>query len=186
MEYNKEQEASSLLQERKGSSSQWVFWILAIVILALLAWYGSTQQWFGLDQHNLQSDDAMMMDDDMASDMEGTKVPQNLAPINSLAIIDAESFPVQKILVVKGDLPNGCTYINDPKQLRDGNVFFIQLTTRQEGELCTEALVPYEKNIPLNIQNLPSGVYLVNINGREMSFEIEMQNSLDLSAGEGK
>lgn len=184
MEYNKQQEGT-LLKERKTGGKGGIFWVLAIIILALLVWYGSTQQWFGVKEHALpQADDAMLNETDDITDQ--TKLPANLAPINSLAIVNSEGFPVQKILVVKGDLANGCTYINDPKQLRDGNVFYVQLTTRTEGEVCTEALVPYEKNIPLNVSNLPSGVYLVNINGREMSFEIEMQNTLDLTAGDGK
>lgn len=184
MEYNNlNNEQGNILKERKNSANNTWWWILALVILGLLVWYGSTQQWFAPQERGID-DQTNIVDYDM--DQNEVVSSKDLAPINSVEIVDSQTFPIQKILVVKGDLPNGCTYLNDPKQLRDGNVFYVSLSMRTEGEVCTEALVPYEKNIVLNITNLPSGVYLVNINRREMSFEIEMQNSLDLTAGEGK
>lgn len=185
MEYNNEQ--GKILKEKGSSGSNSWLWLLALVILGLLIWYGSTQQWFAPSERGIQSSDmdTEIMDYD-SDDMDTGMDMGTLAAINSVSIMDSETFPIQKILQVQGDLPNGCTYLNEAQQLRDGNVFYVNLSTRTEGDVCTEALVPYDVKIPLNITNLPSGVYLVNINGREMSFEIAMQNTLDLNAGDGK
>jgi inhibitor of cysteine peptidase len=182
MRENNEQEPT-IIREETGSSHTLWYWILAALLIILFGWYGYTADWFSQRSPDL-GDLTTTIEQDNGIDQGEPLL--NAAPIDTISINTLESFPVQQVLVVSGQLPDGCTYLNDPIQTRDGNVFNIELTTYRQGELCTQALVPYEKIIPLEVNNLPAGVYIVDINGREISFELETDNLLDFNAGEGK
>ena len=183
MEYNlqnNEQEPVIIKEKSTSRNSVW-YWVLGILILALVGWYGYAAGWFTQNNNN-----DVMIPVEQNNGIGDGALPINAAPIDSVSIETLESFPVQQVLVVSGNLPDGCTYLETPGQLRDGNVFYITLETRTEGELCTQALVPYTERIPLQVNNLPAGVYIVNVNGREISFELENDNTLDFTAGSDK
>jgi len=178
---NREQESFTIREQDNSSHSVWYIFIILLLLL-LVGWYGYTSGWFGArTSSELDTTAPTFSEEDF-----GERVVNNSAPIDSVEIRTLETFPVQQVVVIKGTLPNGCTYVNEPIQLRDGNIFYVTLDTYIEGEICTEALVPYEKQIVLNTLNLPAGVYIVNVNGRELSFELESDNALDFSAGEDK
>ena len=44
--------------------------------------------------------------------------------------------------------------------------------------MCTEALVPYEQAVPLDVAGLPAGVYTVTVNGVSDTFELAVDNVL--------
>lgn len=177
---NKQQEPLMVREQDDSSNSIWYI-VGGILLLLLIGWYGYTAGWFGAK--------SVVIDDSPSTFSEegfGERVISNPAPIDSVEIRTLETFPVQQVLIVKGSLPNSCTYVNEPVQLRDGNVFYVTVDTYLEGDLCTEAITPYEKQIALNTNNLPAGVYIVNVNGQELSFEFESDNVLDFTAGEDK
>ncbi len=191
MEYNEqnfEQQEPVVFKEKNESSSSWVWYlILALLILGLLGWFGFIKGWFGgkkpvqkkpmtqVNQLNDKKNNPLLED------------AQNInAPIDSIKINTLEGFPVQKQLVVEGFLLGGCTYLNEPKVIRSGNDFYVNLTTYQEGEMCTTALVPYKRVIDIDVLGLPAGTYRVSVNGRETQFEIEQDNKIDFGAGAEK
>ncbi len=174
-----------ILQEKGSSHKGLWYWVIAILLLGLLGWYGYTAGWFVKNTTNMipvDSNNGISNDTKSLEELaQGIK-----APIDNIIINTSESFPVQKTLSIKGNLADGCTYLNDPQIIRDGNAFYINLTTYQQGNTCTQALVPYERNIGLDVVGLPAGVYRVIVNGKETTFELEQDNSLDFSAGEEK
>ena len=104
-------------------------------------------------------------------------VVEGLAPVENIAILILESFPVQINVVARGNLPDGCTTINEVIQERDGSTFRVTITTiRPVGMVCTEALVPFEKVIALEVYGLPAGVYTVDVNGVTGTFELAVDN----------
>ena len=173
-----------LIIREQNSSFKNIWYIVgAILLLLLIGWYGYTAGWFGkqlIDNGGLETPTVNQ------EDGFGERELVNPAPIDSVSIETSEGFPVEQALVIKGFLPSGCTFINEPVQLRDGNVFYVTVDTYVEGDICTEAIVPYEKRVVLQTNNLPAGVYIVNVNGRELSFELENDNILDFSAGGDK
>ena len=173
------------MEEKKGSMG-WVWWLVAILIVLGLLWFfmGRSNDVTVIDEIN----NVEMTEDGLAMDYDENGLPLAgpLAPMSNTMIEVSESFPVQVSLLVSGDLPNGCTYLNNPAQVRSGNTFFVNLTTRTEGETCTEALVPYERRITLDTVGLPAGTYMVDINGRQLSFELAQANQLDFAAGSDK
>lgn len=107
-----------------------------------------------------------------------TEVPiipvTGVAVVQSLEIQILNSQPLQVNAILRGQLPDGgCTTISSVEQVRDGNVFRITLvTTTDPLAICTLAVTPFEKIVPLDVSNLPAAQYIVNANGIEKSFEL--------------
>ena len=103
-----------------------------------------------------------------------------LASVESVEVQILESFPVQINLRVTGVLPNACTAIDDVVVDQDGNTFNVAITTIQEpGEACSEALVPFEEIVPLDVNGLEAGSYTVSVNGVQASFILDVDNKLE-------
>lgn len=108
---------------------------------------------------------------------EDDGVVKGLALVEDIDILMLESFPVQVTVVARGNLPDGCTTINEVTQERDGNTFRVTITTvRPVGIECTLALEPFEKVIALDVYGLPAGVYTVDVNGVSDTFEFTVDN----------
>lgn len=104
-------------------------------------------------------------------------VVEGVAAVESIDILILESFPVQVQAVARGNLPDGCTTLNEVTVERTGNTFQVTITTvRPVGMVCTEALVPFEKVIPLDVYGLPAGTYTVIVNGVSGTFELAVDN----------
>ncbi len=102
------------------------------------------------------------------------------ANVESLQILILESFPVQVNVIASGELPDGCTSLVDPTPRREGNTFVVNLaTTRVQDEICTQAVVPFDKVISLPVEGLQAGDYTVAVNGVTDSFTLEADNVLD-------
>ncbi|MCZ6867419.1 MAG: DUF6174 domain-containing protein [Chloroflexi bacterium] len=98
-----------------------------------------------------------------ASDM--TRV---LAPIESVELNIAESFPLQYFLAVTSGLPNSCHTFGGYTVTRDGTdvrvrVFNLRPTDR--GVLCAQVYGTVDTNIPLGSDFDPSTAYTVYVNG---------------------
>ncbi len=109
------------------------------------------------------------------------------APVDSFDIVFLESFPLQVNVIVTGNLPDGCTEIDEVTSKREGDTFVVRLTTRRPvDQMCTEALVPYEEVVSLDVYGLPAGTYTVDVNGMTGMFTLETDNVLpdEPSAGE--
>ena len=101
------------------------------------------------------------------------------APIDSFDIVFLESFPLQVHVIVTGNLPDGCTKIDEVTSERKGDTFVVRLTTRRPvDQMCTEALVPYEEVVSLDVYGLPAGTYTVDVNGMTGAFTLETDNVL--------
>lgn len=171
------------LKEKSSHHKGLWYWIIVILLLGLLGWYGYTAGWFAKNTTNIIPIESNkgMVDGVPLNNLKGEQ-----APIDNITIKTSNGFPVEKTLVLKGSLADGCSYLNDPQVIRKGNVFYVNLTTFKEGDTCTEALVPYERNIGLDVAGLPAGTYNVVINGKQTSFELAQDNALNFEAGAGK
>jgi inhibitor of cysteine peptidase len=88
-----------------------------------------------------------------------------------------ESFPVQVSVEVTGYLPDGCTNIDNVNTTKDGDTFYVEIgTIRPRDALCTQALVPFTKSVPLDVYGLEKGIYNVDVNGKTASFELSVDN----------
>jgi len=99
------------------------------------------------------------------------------AIVDEIDILILESFPVQISVVARGNLPDGCTEIDEIIRQREEQTFNVTITTvRPADAMCTEALVPFEETFSLDVYGLPAGVYRVDVNGITGTFELAVDN----------
>ncbi len=120
---------------------------------------------------------------------EGTETPpakegefsygQN-AIVESVEVILLESFPVQAQVRVSGNLPDGCTELHEISVEQEGEEFSLTLTTRRPtGDVfCTQALVPFEEIVELDIRGLEAGTYTVIAQEEQETFTLDVDNMI--------
>jgi len=126
---------------------------------------------------------ALVDADQPPTDLPPTSGPdtEGLAPIEEIRLQIMESFPIQVAVVVDGYLPDGCTEIDEIDQTFDeeANTFFVEITTvRLSDAMCTQAIVPFEERISLDVRGLPAGTYTVDVNGVTDTFTLDVDNEL--------
>jgi len=102
------------------------------------------------------------------------------AQIDEVSIQILESFPVQVEILIRGNLPDSCTEIDQVSQRFDAedNTFWIELTTvRTQEDACAQALVPFEENVSLDVYGLAAGSYRVDVNGTSNTFALDVDNA---------
>ncbi len=100
------------------------------------------------------------------------------ATVASIEIVIAESFPVQVFAILRGHLSDGCTEITGIAARGPlDNRFDIEITTQRPPDaMCTQALVPFERNVPIDAYGLPAGNYDVVAGGVSASFTLRQDN----------
>ncbi len=117
-----------------------------------------------------------------SQETSGDEYLYGTANVESIQVMTLESFPVQVHVIAEGYLPNGCPKIDEITTEREGNTFNIKISTKSPKDaMCTQAIVPFSKTIPLEVQGLKAGNYTVNVNGVTGSFELAVDNTLDES-----
>jgi inhibitor of cysteine peptidase len=103
---------------------------------------------------------------------------QQWADVKSVEIQILESLPLQVVVVVKGELRNGCQQLDKIHTIQAGNKFTITIGTKTiDGQLaCIQALIPFEERIPLNVKGLKAGTYSVNVNGISQNFKLDVDS----------
>lgn len=96
-------------------------------------------------------------------------------------IVDAS--PVQVFLKITGQFSDGCAFFQQINQVFKDNTFKITLhlgpNPFPSDRVCTMALVPYEKIIPLEVYGLPAGTYEYSVNGEHTgAFTLAKDNTL--------
>jgi hypothetical protein len=113
-------------------------------------------------------DDAPTSETPVATGVPATPSGETItgaAIVDSVDVLIAESFPVQANAIARGNLPDGCTTIDQIISTQDGNTFNVSITTiRPANQVCTQALVPFEESFALDVNGLPAGDYTVVVN----------------------
>jgi inhibitor of cysteine peptidase len=101
--------------------------------------------------------------------------------VESLEVLIMESFPLQAQAVVSGYLPDGCTELVDVTVEQEGESFILTVNTRKlTGDVaCTEALVPFEESVALDIAGLEAGTYTVVAQDLSETFTLDVDNVLE-------
>ncbi len=100
------------------------------------------------------------------------------ATVESIEIAIAESFPVQVFAILRSHLGDGCTEITGITSRGPvDNRFDIDIATQRPPEaMCTQALVPFEHNVPIPAYGLPAGDYEVVAGEASASFTLRQDN----------
>ncbi len=100
------------------------------------------------------------------------------ATVASIEIVIAESFPVQVFAILRGHLSDGCTEITGIASRGPvDNRFELDIATQRPPDaMCTQALVPFEHNVPIQAYGLPAGDYEVAAGDASASFTLLQDN----------
>lgn len=101
--------------------------------------------------------------------------------IGGVAVIKQGNVPVQLFLKISGDFSDGCGAFGQINQRIEGNRFVVTMHAAPIPPLvlCTQAFVPFEKTVPLNVYGLTAGTYEYSVNGEFTgSFTLTQDNHL--------
>jgi inhibitor of cysteine peptidase len=157
--------------ENTGSYKLWIIGAL-IVALAVIAYFvffaGPTAEAPNNDTENADS-----------GSVDGNNT-QGRVYVDELEIAVMESFPVRVMATVRGNLSDGCTSIAGIDSSQSGSVFTINIaTSRPQDAMCTQALVPFERTIELDVFALPAGTYSVTAQDKTAQFTLDVENILE-------
>lgn len=98
--------------------------------------------------------------------------------VDTIKINLMESFPLQVSVVVQGNLPDGCTeVVGSTVDRTDDSTFSIKIYTERDPlALCTQALVPFEEVVKLDVAGLSAGTYTVKVYDVSETFTFEQDN----------
>ncbi len=108
-------------------------------------------------------------------------VPGQGVYLDQVETIVTTSFPVQVLLKISGNFPNGCGSFRQINQRKQSNKFEItmHLAPIPPEVLCTMALVPFVKIVPLQVYGLPAGTYEYSVNAEHSgTFSLSRDNQL--------
>lgn len=115
-------------------------------------------------------------------------VIHGVADVEEVDVLIMESFPVQVSAVARGSLRDGCTQIHEVRtRFEEGSqTFVVEITTVRDADaVCTQALVPFEERVELEVRGLPAGTYTVEVNGVRETFTLAVDNvAPDTSEGQ--
>lgn len=100
----------------------------------------------------------------------------SLANVRAVTLIERQGDPMPYVLAVDVVLPNGCTRLDaDWTQSVTAETLSIALTTNIPDPfvMCTQALVPVQRLIPLDISDLEPGEYTADVNGMTVEFTLD-------------
>ncbi|MBG0787730.1 MAG: hypothetical protein H0S79_21790 [Anaerolineaceae bacterium] len=122
-----------------------------------------------------------VLEEPVIGDQEGPAsevIQGTVVYLNSMDILIMESFPVQVSVTLQGDLPDGCTTIQSVESSLEAQTFTIIFRThRPAGQMCTQALVPFEETVSLDVYGLPAGEYTVIANDLTETFTLDVDNT---------
>jgi 5'-nucleotidase (lipoprotein e(P4) family) len=100
-----------------------------------------------------------------------------LLRVTRLTAMLEKSLPAKLQVVLGGTLADGCVRLGTPTVERDRRTFHVRLPAlRDAGKACTQAIVPFERNVQVDISGLASGTYTVEAAGTTTTFTLEQDN----------
>jgi inhibitor of cysteine peptidase len=134
-----------------------------------------------MENGQLKTTETLLSSDEPDSPDKGNnntgKLIYGNATVEGIEIIVLESFPVQIKVNARGYLPDGCTKIDEITKEKKDSTFFVKIkTVRPDDIFCTEAIVPFQEVISLDVYGRKAGKYNVDVNGIKGTFELGKDN----------
>ena len=112
--------------------------------------------------------------------LDGEYIPGHEGEVTGLDVVILESFPVQVRAQVSGYFTDGCVELVDITAEREDDTFVLTLNTRRPaGDVeCTQALVPFDEGVMLDVNGLPAGSYTVTAGDMQSNFVLGVDNEI--------
>lgn len=137
------------------------------------------------------ADGGAPVNDGNSADAVDTDTGKTTVYIDEIELLLMESFPVQVAAIVRGNLANGCVVLDGISAIRSGEGFALDVRAHEEGDFCTQSLVPFEERVTLDVLGLKAGTYTVRAGEISAEFTFDVDNgsanapSADSSAPDG-
>ena len=106
-------------------------------------------------------------------------VLRGLAAVKHVDLMQLESFPVQVHARIQGELSDSCTQLGPITQTRAGGTITVVVpTVRPADAVCTTIVGEFDQTVPLEVNGLPAGEYIVDVNGVRATFTLTRDNRL--------
>ena len=103
-----------------------------------------------------------------------------LVRVERIDVAVLKSFPVQIHANLSGHLSDGCVELAEAEVRREGSTFTIALpASRPAGRMCAQALMPFQRTVPVPVRDLPKGRYEILSHGASASFTLDRDNSFN-------
>ena len=96
--------------------------------------------------------------------------------VDEIELLLLESFPVQVVAVVRGNLADGCVVLDGVTAERTDDGFALQFAAHKKGDMCTQSLVPFEERVSLEVRGLKAGTYTVTAGEASGQFKFDVDN----------
>ena len=102
-----------------------------------------------------------------------TEYISGLAKVDNINLTKVQGTD-QLIIEVSGHLPDSCTEIDEITTKRNGKKLIVDITTkRPEDAMCSQVIMPFERNVKFNITGLDESTYNVSVNGINKSIALD-------------
>ncbi|MFP4345523.1 MAG: hypothetical protein ACLFU8_12585 [Anaerolineales bacterium] len=111
---------------------------------------------------------------------------EELVTVERLEVLYLESFPLQIQILISGYLADGCTTIEEIVQgsnLEENRYWIDIQASRDPDAVCTQATVPFEESVALDVYGLPAGTYTVDVEEQSTTFTLDVDNVLPPEEG---
>jgi inhibitor of cysteine peptidase len=109
---------------------------------------------------------------------DGADAGRGNVTVEAIELLVMESFPVQVAAIVRGNLRDGCVVLDGISVVRNENRIVLEFETHREGDFCTQALVPFEERVTLDVLGLRAGTYAVRAGDVSAEFTLPVDNGL--------
>lgn len=98
----------------------------------------------------------------------GGGITEGRPVISETDLLILESYPVQVMVAISGELPTPCDDLKiDISGPNENNEFMIEFTSlADEGQTCITVIEPFQENVSLPLAGLADGEYSVFVNGK--------------------
>lgn len=158
--------------------------LILMAVLSLACGFGEAME------PAISNPQAVMLDNASADEAPSIDAAESLEQpeIESIEIMVLQTNPARVNAVVRGlSYAEDCTEQLRLEQRRNGSQFILNIQAEPKPELNCTASEPFERTVPLDMTDLPSGLYRVIAAGIMAEFELdltpELEPSPDLSFG---
>jgi hypothetical protein len=103
------------------------------------------------------------------------------AKVDKIELIVAKDDPKQATVKVGGFLGDSCTDLADTEQdVVDGKIVVRVRTSRPAGRMCAAVVKDFSIEVPLELDGLAAGEYIVDVNGLTRGLKVDAQGGLSI------
>lgn len=150
--------------------------LLVIVVFSSALLFATAHEVdFGINNTSEKSDNVSEneQNNSQVNETNQTEYVSGLAKVDNINLTKAQEAD-QLVIEVSGHLPDSCTEIDEITTKRNGKQLIVDITTkRPEDAMCSQVIVPFEKEIKFNISSLNESTYNVSVNGINKSIVLD-------------